>query len=88
MAETDGFAVLVTTDSNQRYQQNLQDRSVRIVVLKSASWPKIQRRIARIESMIERSTPGCDAGGGNPITPNPTASFRQSETSHVSVGQS
>jgi hypothetical protein len=32
-AEKEGFAVLVTTDSNLKYQQNLQVRQIAVVVL-------------------------------------------------------
>jgi len=32
-AEAEGFAVLVTTDSNLRYQQNLAARRIAVVVL-------------------------------------------------------
>ena len=32
-AETAGYDVLITTDQNMRYQQNLSDRGVGIVVL-------------------------------------------------------
>jgi predicted nuclease of predicted toxin-antitoxin system len=51
-AEEEDFEVLVTTDQNLRYQQNLQERKIAIVVLMSTSWPKIQKNIlAVIESI-------------------------------------
>ncbi|MGL4608728.1 MAG: hypothetical protein ACRCYY_03440 [Trueperaceae bacterium] len=36
-AESEGFDALVTTDQNLRYQQNLQERKIAIVVLMSTS---------------------------------------------------
>lgn len=41
-AEMEHFDVLVTTDQNLRYQQNLSDRRIAIIVLKSTSWPRIR----------------------------------------------
>jgi hypothetical protein len=41
-AETQGFDVLVTTDKNLRYQQNLASRSIAILVLGTTSWPRIR----------------------------------------------
>lgn len=42
-AEDEGFAVLVTTDTNLKYQQNLESRRIAVVVLTTTSWPRIQR---------------------------------------------
>lgn len=41
-AEREHFDVLVTTDQNLRYQQNLSDRRIAIIVLRSTSWPRIR----------------------------------------------
>jgi len=57
-AEREGFALVVTTDSNLRYQQNLGDRRLAIVVLSSTSWPRIQRAIAAVVGAINATTPG------------------------------
>ncbi len=51
-AEDEGFEVLVTTDQNLRYQQNLQERKIAIVVLLSTSWPKIQKNIAAVVDSV------------------------------------
>jgi len=51
-AEKAGFAVLITTDQNLRYQQNLQGRELAIVVLLSTSWPKIQLKLAAIQKAL------------------------------------
>ena len=37
--EAAGFDVLLTTDKNIRYQQNLKNRSLAIVVLGNSQWP-------------------------------------------------
>jgi hypothetical protein len=40
-AEAEGFDILVTTDKNLKYQQNLASRNIAIVVLTTTSWPRI-----------------------------------------------
>jgi hypothetical protein len=55
-AEKEGFAVLVTTDSNLQYQQNLRSRRIAIVVLSTPSWPRIQRAIASVVDAIDQAT--------------------------------
>jgi hypothetical protein len=42
VAENQGFDVLVTTDANLKYQQNLKSRRIAIVVLGTTSWPRIR----------------------------------------------
>ena len=51
-AEKHGFAVLVTTDQNLKYQQRLADRKIAIVVLSAASWPRIQKILPAIVNAI------------------------------------
>ena len=41
-AEKAGFDIIITTDQNLRYQQNLSSRRLAIVVLLTTSWPKIK----------------------------------------------
>lgn len=41
-AQAAGFEVLVTTDTNLQYQQNLISRKIAIVVLSTTSWPRIK----------------------------------------------
>jgi predicted nuclease of predicted toxin-antitoxin system len=52
-AEHERFDILVTTDQNLRYQQNLHQRKIALVVLRSTSWPKIQRNILQVVSAID-----------------------------------
>ena len=58
-AEAAGFDVLVTTDKNMRYQQNLSGRTIAIVVLGHSQWgPDLQRSVARVVAAINVATPG------------------------------
>ena len=41
-AEAEGFEVLVPTDTNLRYQQDLSIRKIAIIVLSTTSWPRIR----------------------------------------------
>jgi hypothetical protein len=42
-AEEAGFEVLITTDQNLRYQQNLSQRKIALIVLSAPSWPRVQK---------------------------------------------
>ncbi|HKI05651.1 MAG TPA: hypothetical protein VKK31_26965 [Thermoanaerobaculia bacterium] len=57
-AEASGFEILVTTDQNLRYQQNLSERSLAVVVLLSTSWPKIQAKVAAVVRAVDHATQG------------------------------
>ena len=52
------FNALVTTDQNLRYQQNLANRRLAILVLPFASWPKLERHKSKIVAAIEALQPG------------------------------
>ena len=56
-AESNGFEVFVTTDTNLAYQQNLSYRKIAIVVLSTTSWPRIQKSVAAIVSAIDAARP-------------------------------
>ena len=51
-AEERGFEVLVTTDTNLRYQQNLAARRIAVVVLSTTSWPRIRVAVALVASAV------------------------------------
>ena len=57
-SEQDGYELLISTDQNLRYQQNLSDRQLAIMVLLTTSWLRIQLRIDDIQDAVERMTPG------------------------------
>jgi hypothetical protein len=44
-AEKAGYQLLITTDQNLRYQQNLVSKPLAILVLLSTSWPRIRLRV-------------------------------------------
>src|SRR5580692_281692 len=58
VAEADGFDVLLTTDKNMRYQQNLAGRKIAVVVLGLQQWPSLRANVARVVEAIEAATPG------------------------------
>ena len=57
-AEADGFDVLVTTDTNWKYQQNMAGRKLAVVVLLSTSWPKIQAKIPEVLKAVNEASEG------------------------------
>jgi hypothetical protein len=65
-AQIQGFEVLVTTDQNLKYQQNLTKRQIAIVVLSSTSWPRIQKVLPGIVEAISGIQPNSYAEVGVP----------------------
>jgi hypothetical protein len=57
-AETAGFDVLVTTDKNIRYQQNLKTRRIALVVLAHSQWPMVKLVAATIAAAVNAAVPG------------------------------
>ena len=57
-AEAAGFELLVTTDQGLRYQQNLANRRIRMLVLKTANWPKIEKHTDRVVGAINAMAAG------------------------------
>ena len=57
-AEEAGFEVLITTDQSIRYQQNISNRLVAVVVLMNTAWPRISRRAEAIRNALEGIQPG------------------------------
>lgn len=51
------FDVLITTDQQLRYQQNIASRKIAVLVLPSTSWPKLRPQAADIaEAMAALSS--------------------------------
>ena len=46
------YGLLITTDTNIRYQQNLTGRKIAILVLTTTSWPRIRQVTAEIQSAV------------------------------------
>jgi hypothetical protein len=57
-AEAAGFEVLVTTDKQIRYQQNLAGRKIAIIVLGKARWRLIKAEVPKIIAAVNVATSG------------------------------
>ena len=57
-AERAGFDVLITADKNMRYQQNLKDRRIALVVLATPQWPVVRLHTERIAAAVDGARPG------------------------------
>ena len=57
-AEAAGFEVLITTDKNLSYQQNLKGRRIAIVVLGQGRWSLIRHHVAQVVAAVNAATPG------------------------------
>lgn len=57
-AEQAGYEVLLTTDKNLRYQQNLKERTIAIVVISHAQWPSLEPYVQRVVEAVKAAAPG------------------------------
>jgi hypothetical protein len=57
-AEDAGFDVLLTTDKNLPYQQNLKGRKLAVVVLSESRWKLIRPMLPQIAAAIASAKPG------------------------------
>jgi hypothetical protein len=57
-AEEAGFDVLLTTDTNLRYQQDLKGRRLAVVILSKTRWNLIRPMLSDIALAIESAKPG------------------------------
>ena len=57
-AEAAGFELLLTTDKNMRYQQNLTGRKIAFVVIGNQQWPTLRRYVDRVVVAVNAATPG------------------------------
>ena len=58
LADGAGFDLLLTTDKNVRYQQNLAGRRVSIVVLGNSPWWLVRQHLDGIVAAVNAATPG------------------------------
>jgi hypothetical protein len=58
MAEDAGFDLLLSTDKNIRYQQNLTGRRIAIVILGNPQRPAVHRHIDLVIDAVNAATPG------------------------------
>ncbi len=57
-AEEERYEIIVTTDQNIRYQQNLAGGKQAVVVLTATAWPRVRLRTEEIRAAIEDARPG------------------------------
>ena len=57
-AEAAGFELLLTTDKNIRYQQNLKGRKIAFVVIGNQQWPTLRRHVERVVAAVNAATSG------------------------------
>lgn len=57
-AEAAGFDAIITTDQNLRYQQNLAERKLAVLVLRTTDWRRIQKSIDRVVDAVAGLRPG------------------------------
>lgn len=57
-AEQAGFEVFLTTDQNLRYEQNIDARSISIVILSTTSWPRIKLAAHQVLAALQEASPG------------------------------
>ena len=56
--EAAGFDIVVTCDQNIRYQQNLTERKLALIVLGSNIWPVVRDHASAIAAKVDAATPG------------------------------
>jgi hypothetical protein len=52
------FDILITTDKNLRYQQDLSHLRLAVLVLPTTSWPKIRQHTTHVIEAVENARPG------------------------------
>lgn len=70
-AEQAGFDVMVTSDQNIRYQQNLTGRRLALLVLGSNIWPIVMNHDAEIAAKVDATTPVSYEFIEMPLPPKP-----------------
>ena len=58
LAENAGFELMMTTDKNMRYQQNLRSRSISIVVLGNSPWRLVRQHLDEVVAAVNAALPG------------------------------
>jgi len=76
LAEAAGFDVLLTTDKNIRYQQNLVGRKISILVLGNSQWPVVRLHLDFIAAAVNAAAPGAYAEIDIPFEPKPPRNLR------------
>jgi hypothetical protein len=58
VAERAGFGLILTTDKNIRYQQDLTNRKIALVVLQHSQWPMVKLVAGTIVAAVNAAGPG------------------------------
>ena len=69
VAEAAGFEALLTTDKNLRYQQNLANRKIAIIVLGDSTWRFVRPHLDGVSSAVNAATPGSYVEVDIPLPP-------------------
>lgn len=57
-AEKNDFDILITTDKDMRFQQNLRLRRIGIIVLENGKWPDVKMFVPKILEAINEAKAG------------------------------
>jgi predicted nuclease of predicted toxin-antitoxin system len=57
-AAEERFDLIITTDKNWKYQQQLASRRIAILVLPTTNWPELKLQVHRIIEAIQKASPG------------------------------
>jgi hypothetical protein len=69
--ENAGFAVMITSDQNLEYQQNLSERKIALIVLGSNRWRYVREHIEEIVAAAEAAQTNSYAFIEVPLPPKP-----------------
>jgi len=70
-AEEAHFDMMVTADQNLKYQQNLKERRIALIVLSSNDWSIVRQHIAEIGSAVDAAQANSYAFIDMPLLPKP-----------------
>ena len=54
----EGYELLTTTDQSLRFQQNLTERPLGVIVLMTTAWPRIEQHVPDIRAAIDVAVAG------------------------------
>ncbi|WP_419164500.1 DUF5615 family PIN-like protein [Candidatus Palauibacter sp.] len=57
-AEEHGYDLLITTDQDLQYQQDLSGQDLAVLVLLSTAWPRIRLQVHEIRAAVSQMCPG------------------------------
>ena len=57
-AENAGFDLLLTTDRNIQYQQNIAGRKISVLILSRQQWPQLRPHVQLVVDAVNAARPG------------------------------